>query len=84
MYCKEKGIVLAAYSPLGQPKTGTAISPVLSDPEVKRIAEKYGVQAGTVSSGLLINIYPGPNPMGYLVMGVDQHLEWIMYRIRQD
>jgi len=47
-YCKEKGIVLTAYSPLGQPKPGTGVSPVLKDPLVIRLAEKYGTAPGTI------------------------------------
>ena len=41
--CKEKHIHVTAYSPLGS--TG---SPLMSLPEVKSVAEKHGVSAGTV------------------------------------
>ncbi|KAJ9091420.1 hypothetical protein QFC19_009130 [Naganishia cerealis] len=46
-FCKSKGIVMTAYCPLGQPH-GANLSPVLTDPLVKRLAEKYGKPEGTV------------------------------------
>ncbi len=46
-YCKSKGIVLTAYSPLGQPRPGYP-SPVLVDETAKKVAEKYGKPVGTV------------------------------------
>ncbi|KAM0282432.1 hypothetical protein ACHAO9_010221 [Fusarium lateritium] len=42
-YCKKNGILLEAYSPLGS--TG---APIMSDPEVKEVADKYNVSAATV------------------------------------
>ncbi|KAM0213632.1 hypothetical protein ACHAQD_009285 [Fusarium lateritium] len=42
-YCKKNGILLEAYSPLGS--TG---APIMSDPEVKQVADKYNVSAATV------------------------------------
>jgi glycerol 2-dehydrogenase (NADP+)/D-galacturonate reductase len=42
-FCKEKGIHVMAYSPLGS--TG---SPLMSSEPVVKIAEKKGVSAGTV------------------------------------
>jgi len=52
-YCKKKGIVVTAYSPLGSDgKDG----PVLRENEVvKRIAKTHGVGVGTVLIGLQIN-----------------------------
>ncbi|KAJ9094066.1 hypothetical protein QFC21_006167 [Naganishia friedmannii] len=52
-FCKSKGIVMTAYSPLGQPH-GANMSPVLTDPLVKRLAEKYSKPAGTVLLSWLI------------------------------
>lgn len=46
-YCQEKGIILTAYSPLGQPKPGQK-SPVLAEPLVKKLAEKYQRPEGTI------------------------------------
>lgn len=42
-FCKEKGIVVEAYSPLG----GIG-APVLKDETIAKIAKKYGVDAGQV------------------------------------
>ena len=55
-YCKEKGIVLTAYSPLGQPKPGNPVSPVLLDELVVELGKKYGVAPGTVCP------HPDPAP----------------------
>ncbi|ORX35164.1 Aldo/keto reductase [Kockovaella imperatae] len=46
-YCKDKGIVLTAYSPLGQPASGKS-SPILDEPLVKELAKKYDTQPGTI------------------------------------
>ncbi|GAA5910101.1 hypothetical protein JCM6882_006516 [Rhodosporidiobolus microsporus] len=43
-YCSEKGIHLTAYSPVGQ----GAASPVLNDPLVAKLADKYAKSAGQV------------------------------------
>ncbi|KAJ4269874.1 hypothetical protein NW762_001543 [Fusarium torreyae] len=42
-YCKNLGILLEAYSPLG-----SAGAPIISDPEIQQIADKYHVSAATV------------------------------------
>ncbi|KAF4944780.1 hypothetical protein FSARC_14578 [Fusarium sarcochroum] len=42
-YCQNLGILLEAYSPLGS--TG---APLMSDPEIQQIADKYDVSAATV------------------------------------
>ncbi|KIJ58189.1 hypothetical protein HYDPIDRAFT_159376 [Hydnomerulius pinastri MD-312] len=42
-YCLSKGIIITAYSPLGSDN-----SPLLKDPIVGKVAEKYGVQPATV------------------------------------
>lgn len=52
-YCKEKGIVLTAYSPLGQPKPSNP-SPVLAEPVAKQLAEKYKTPVGTILLSWLI------------------------------
>lgn len=54
-YCKSKGILIEAYSPLGS--TG---SPLFADEGVKEVAKKHGVGEGTV----LIN-YQGELPHPY-------------------
>lgn len=41
--CKEKGIVVTAYSPLG-----SAGGPLLKEEKVLKVAEKHGVAVGTV------------------------------------
>jgi len=46
-YCREKGIVLTAYSPLGQPRPKHP-SPVLMEPVALKLAEKYNKPVGTV------------------------------------
>lgn len=48
-FCQEKGIILTAYSPLGQPREGKKVSPLLTDEKVVELAKKYDVGAGTVS-----------------------------------
>lgn len=45
--CSEKGIVITAYSPLGQPAAGQ-VSPLLTDDDVEAIAKKLGVTTGQV------------------------------------
>jgi len=42
-YCKSKGIILTAYSPLG-----STDSPLLKDEEVKKIADKHKLGPGNV------------------------------------
>ncbi|ROW01324.1 hypothetical protein VMCG_05969 [Cytospora schulzeri] len=46
-FCAEKGIVVTAYSPLGQPWPNQ-VSPLLTDEDVKSIAAKYSVNEGQV------------------------------------
>lgn len=46
-YCEEHGIVITAYSPIGQPAPGSA-SPLLTDEDVVRIAKKHGATEGQV------------------------------------
>jgi hypothetical protein len=46
-YCKEKGIFMTAYSPLGGQRAGVSV--VLREPILKEIGDKYGRSAGTVS-----------------------------------
>jgi len=46
-FCKEKGIILTAYSPLGQPPAGQT-TPVLQEPLVKELAKKYNTEPGTI------------------------------------
>lgn len=48
--CREKGIVLTAYSPLGSDN-----SPLLENPVVKKIAEKHNVPPATVLISLQAN-----------------------------
>ena len=51
-YCNDNGIVLTAYSPLGNP--GSAVNPdvnkdrLLRDPVINRLATKYGKNAGQI------------------------------------
>jgi len=51
-FCEEKGIVLTAYSPLGNPGSQANDLPekdrLLKDPVVNRIAKKYGKNPGQV------------------------------------
>ncbi|KAK7036719.1 hypothetical protein VNI00_011384 [Paramarasmius palmivorus] len=49
-FCTSKGIVVTAYSPLGSDN-----SPLLKNPIVNKIAEKYGVGPGTVLISLQAN-----------------------------
>ncbi|KIY47425.1 Aldo/keto reductase [Fistulina hepatica ATCC 64428] len=49
-YCKQKGIVVTAYSPLGSDQ-----SPLLTNEIVVRIAEKYGIHPANVLISLQAN-----------------------------
>jgi len=49
-YCRSKGIVVTAYSPLGSDN-----SPLLTDPVVKKIAEKYSVHPANILISLQAN-----------------------------
>ncbi len=46
-FCRQQGIAITAYSPLGSP-TGSAPAPLLSDPVVTAIAAAHGVSAAQV------------------------------------
>lgn len=50
---KSKNIIAQAYSPLG-----STDSPILKDEEVVKLAEKYGVGAGSVLIGYLCTSSP--------------------------
>jgi len=47
-YCKEKGIILTAYSPLGQPREGKKVSPLIIDEKIVELGKKYDVGPGTI------------------------------------
>lgn len=47
-YSTKHGILLTAYSPIGQPAAGT-VSPLLTDEDVVRIAEKHGATPAQVA-----------------------------------
>lgn len=49
-YCRSKGVALTAYSPLG-----SSDSPLLSNPIVNKIAEKYQVSPANVLISLQAN-----------------------------
>lgn len=49
-YCAEKGILLEAYSPFGS--TG---APIMSDPEIRRLAEEKKVSPATVLLSYHVN-----------------------------
>ncbi|KAM0420350.1 hypothetical protein ACHAPT_011892 [Fusarium lateritium] len=49
-YCAEYGILLEAYSPLG-----SIGAPIMSDPEIRQIAEKNGVSAATILISYHVN-----------------------------
>ncbi|EOO01017.1 putative glycerol dehydrogenase protein [Phaeoacremonium minimum UCRPA7] len=49
-YCDKLGILLEAYSPLGS--TG---APIMSDPDIQRIADKNGVSAATILISYHVN-----------------------------
>lgn len=46
-FCAQKGIVITAYSPIGQPQPGS-VSPLLTDEAVTGVAKKLGVTEGQV------------------------------------
>lgn len=46
-FCAQKGIVITAYSPMGQPAPGT-VSPLLTDEAVTAVAKKVGATEGQV------------------------------------
>ncbi|KAG8761163.1 hypothetical protein FRC12_009443 [Ceratobasidium sp. 428] len=50
-FCRSKGIVLTAYSPLGSDN-----SPLLSDPTVTKIAKKHGVHPARILVSLWANV----------------------------
>lgn len=45
--CADNGIVITAYSPIGQPAPGQ-VSPLLTDDAVKEVAKKHGATEGQV------------------------------------
>jgi len=47
-FCQKKGIILTAYSPLGQPREGKKVSPLIIDEKVVELAKKYDVGPGTI------------------------------------
>lgn len=47
-YAAEHGILLTAYSPIGQPAPGS-VSPLLTDADLVRVAEKHGATAAQVA-----------------------------------
>jgi glycerol 2-dehydrogenase (NADP+) len=49
-YCTQNGIVVTAYSPFGQPATGT-VSPLLTDETIKSVAKRLGTSEGQVILG---------------------------------
>ncbi|KAJ4263380.1 hypothetical protein NW762_006199 [Fusarium torreyae] len=49
-YCEKQGILLEAYSPLGS--TG---APIMSDPEIQKIADKNNVSAATILISYHVN-----------------------------
>ncbi|KAF4949924.1 hypothetical protein FSARC_13345 [Fusarium sarcochroum] len=49
-YCEKQGILLEAYSPLGS--TG---APIMSNPEIQKIADKNGVSAATILISYHVN-----------------------------
>jgi len=57
-YCREKGIVVTAYSPLG-----SDASPLLTNPVVEKIAKKYDVTTANVLLSLQAN-RPGVTVLG--------------------
>jgi len=54
-YCADKGIVMTAYSPLGQPAPGQPTSVILEEPLVKELAEKYNTKPGTILLSWIVN-----------------------------
>lgn len=54
-YCRQKGIIVTSYSPLGSDG-----SPLQENPIVKKIAEKHGVQSANILISLQAN-RPGVN-----------------------
>lgn len=47
-YCEKNGIVLTAYSPIGQPAPGS-VSPLLTDEDVVSLAKKHGATEAQVA-----------------------------------
>ena len=58
-FCREKGIVVTAYSPLG-----SDASPLLTNPIVQKIAQKYDVTPANVLLSVQAN-RPGVTGNGY-------------------
>jgi glycerol 2-dehydrogenase (NADP+) len=61
-FCTEKGIAVTSYSPLGAEN-----SPLLTNPVVKKIADKYGVHPANVLISLQAN---RPNVNGIITQHV--------------
>jgi aryl-alcohol dehydrogenase-like predicted oxidoreductase len=64
-FCRDKGIILTAYSPLGQPREGKKLSPLLTDDKVVELAKKYNVEPGTVSRGQRVSAHRRFSSLGW-------------------
>lgn len=60
-FCKEREIVITAYSPLCSPNTiASADSPApLKDPKIQELAKKYNKSAAQIILRYLVSIYTG-------------------------
>ncbi|XP_068142751.1 1,5-anhydro-D-fructose reductase isoform X1 [Drosophila tropicalis] len=61
-FCKERGVTLTAYSPLGRPKPDEQKPEFVYSPKVKAIAEKYGKTAPQIVLKYLVAIGVIPIP----------------------
>jgi diketogulonate reductase-like aldo/keto reductase len=59
-FCKERDIVITAYSPLCSPNSIAADLPApLEDPKIQELAKKYNKSAAQIILRYLVSIYTG-------------------------
>lgn len=76
-FCKDRGVIVTAYSPLGRPHVNlpNIPKPALADSRVAEIGDKYGKTAAQVILRFLIQLGAIPIPKSANNSRVDQNLD---------